>query len=96
MAPAECDALIAEFVGAKKLCTEMDGLCRKGDEKRVGFELRLAGAKNVKAARALLANYDDVEKLKAAEPWLLAPAPPASTGVMGSRARAQPRMRSPL
>lgn len=47
----------------------MDELCRKGDEERVGFELQLARAHNVKAARALLADHDnDVEKLKAAEP----------------------------
>lgn len=37
----------------------------------VDFKLRLAGARNVKAAQALLADYDgDVDALKAAEPWL--------------------------
>lgn len=76
---AERDARIAELEGeiaeaaktaegAEKLRTEMDELRRKGDEERVGFELRLAGARNVKAARALLADYDnDIEKLRAAE-----------------------------
>ena len=72
--------------GAERLRAEMDELRRKGDEERTGFELRLAGARNVKAARALLADYDnDVEKLKAAEPWLFgatAPAQPAgATGL---------------
>lgn len=71
--------------GAEALREEMDELRRKGDEERVGFELQLAGARNVKAARALLADYDDVEKLKAAEPWLFsaspAPAPAGATGL---------------
>ena len=94
---AERDARIAELEGeiaeaaktaegAEKLRAEMDELRRKGDEERVGFELRLAGAKNVKAARALLADHDnDVQKLKAAEPWLFtaspAPAPKGATGL---------------
>lgn len=38
---------------------------------KVGYELRLAGARNVKAAKALLGEYeDDINKLKDAEPWL--------------------------
>lgn len=72
--------------GAEALRKEMDELRRRGDEERVGFELQIAGAKNVKAARALLADYDDdIEKLKAAEPWLFgtgSPAP-AQTGATG-------------
>lgn len=92
----ERDARIAELEGeiaeaaktaenAEKLRAEMDELRRRGDEERVGFELQLAGARNVKAARALLADYDDdIEKLKAAEPWLFsAPAAPAPTGATG-------------
>ena len=77
----ERDARIAELEGeiaqaaktaesAEKLRAEMDELQRQGDEQRVGFELQLAGARNVKAARALLPDYDDVEKLRAGEPWL--------------------------
>ena len=76
------DARIAELEGeiaeaaktaenAEKLRAEMDELRRRGDEERVGFELQLAGARNVKAVRALLPDYDnDIDKLKAAEPWL--------------------------
>lgn len=91
---AECNAHIAELEGeiaeaaesAEKLRAEMDELRRQGDEQRIGFELQIAGAKNVKAARALLADYDDdIEKLKAAEPWLFgtgSPAP-AQTGATG-------------
>lgn len=45
----------------------MDELRRQGDEPRIGFELQLAGVRNVKAARALLPDHDnDIEKLKAA------------------------------
>ena len=88
---AELEGEIAEATktteGAEALRKEMDELRRQGDEQRVGFELQLAGARNVKAARALLADYDnDVEKLKAAEPWLFgtgaaAPAPTGATGL---------------
>ncbi len=73
--------------GAEALRKEMDELRRKGDEERVGFELQLSGARNVKAARALLPDYEnDIDKLKAAEPWLFgtgaaAPAPTGATGL---------------
>ncbi len=72
---AELEAGIAEAAktaeGAEALRREMDELRRRGDEERVGFELQIAGARNVKAARALLPDHDnDIEKLKAAEPWL--------------------------
>lgn len=54
---------------AEKLRSEMDELRRQGEEQRVGFELQMAGARNVKAAKTLLADYEgDVEKLKTAEP----------------------------
>ncbi|MBM6682340.1 hypothetical protein [Collinsella intestinalis] len=87
---AELEGEIAEAAktaeGAEKLRAEMDELRRKGDEERVGFELQLAGARNVKAARALLPDYDnDIEKLRVAEPWLFsappAPAPAGATGL---------------
>ena len=86
---AELEGEIAEAAktaeGAERLRAEMDELRRKGDEERVGFELQLAGARNVKAARALLADHDnDIEKLKAAEPWLFSASPaPAPTGATG-------------
>lgn len=87
---AERDARIAELEGeiaqaaktaesAEKLRAEMDELRRQGEEQRVSFELTMAGARNVKAATALLSDYDgDVEKLKAAEPWLFSVSAPAS------------------
>ena len=86
---AELEGQIAEAAktaeGAEALRKEMDELRRKGDEERVGFELQLAGARNVKAARALLADHDnDIEKLKAAEPWLFSASPAsAPAGAMG-------------
>lgn len=78
----ERDAKIAELEGeiaqtaktaeaAEKLQAEMDELRAAGEAQRVEFELKLAGAKNVKAATALLADHDgDVTKLKETEPWL--------------------------
>ena len=87
---AELEGEIAEAAktaeGAEALRKEMDELRRKGDEERVGFELQLAGARNVKAARALLPDYEnDIDKLKAAEPWLFSAAaslaPAGATGL---------------
>ena len=72
--------------GAEKLRAEMDELRRRGDEERVGFDLQLAGTRNVKAARALLPGYEnDIDKLKAAEPWLFGAgaAAPAQAGATG-------------
>ena len=68
---------------AERLRKKMNELRRTGDEQRIGFELQLAGAKSVKAARALLTDYDnDIEKLKAAEPWLFGAGTPAgATGL---------------
>lgn len=87
---AELEGQIADAAktaeSAKRLRAEMDELRRRGDEERVGFELQIAGARNVKAARALLADYEgDVEKLKAGEPWLFGAgtATPTQTGATG-------------
>ena len=94
---AERDARIAALEGeiaeaaktaesAERLRKEMDELRRRGDEERVGFELQLARARNVKAARALLPDYEnDIDKLKAAEPWLFGAggAAPAQAGATG-------------
>lgn len=84
----ERDARIEELEGeiaeaaktaesAEKLRAEMDELRRQGDEQRVGFELQLAGARNVKAA----------------EPWLFgagaaSPAPAGATGLPNAGAAA--------
>ena len=71
---------------AERLRAEMDELRRKGEEERVGFELQIAGARTVKAARALLPDHDnDIDKLRAAEPWLFGAgaAAPAQAGATG-------------
>lgn len=83
---AELEGEIAEAAKTAEGAKKMDELRRKGDEERVGFELQLAGARNVKAARALLPDHDnDIEKLKAAEPWLFGAgaAAPAQAGATG-------------
>ena len=95
---AELEGEIAEAAKiAERLRKKMDELRRQGDEQRVGFELQIAGARNVKAARALLADHDnDIDKLKEAEPWLFgasAPAP-AQTGQPACSTRARPQTRA--
>lgn len=92
---AERDAKIAALEGeiaqaaktaeaAEKLRAEMDELRAAGEAQRVEFELQLAGARNVKAATALLADHGgDVSKLKEAEPWLFGGAEAPAGGTTG-------------
>ena len=78
-------ALEAQVAGAAKnaetadqLRGEIAELKAQGESDRIDFKLQLAGVRNVKAARAVLADHDnDVDKLKDAEPWLFADAPVA-------------------
>ena len=91
----ERDAKIAELEGeiaqaaktaeaAEKLRSEMDELRAAGEAQRVEFELKLAGAKNVKAATALLADHGgDISKLREAEPWLFEGATATTGGTTG-------------
>ena len=84
---------------ADKLATEIERLRAEAAEERTGYELRLAGARNVTAARALLAEHGgDVAELKGAEPWLFAPEPPAdgTTGLepAGTAAKTEARTMS--
>ena len=81
---AERDGKIAELEGkladaeklgqqAESLKSENEQLKNQAASERIDFALQLAGCRNVKAARAVLDDYDgDVGKLKAAEPWLFA------------------------
>lgn len=53
---------------------------------KTAYELRLAGARNVTAAKALLAEHKgDIAALKAAEPWMfeaeVVPEPQGKTGL---------------
>lgn len=61
---------------ADALRSEISDLKAQGESDRIDFQLQLAGVRNVKAARAVLADRgNDVEAPKAAEPWLFADAP---------------------
>ena len=71
----ELESQVAEAAksqeAAETLAAEIERLRADAAEERVGYELRLAGARNVVAARALLGEHSgDVAALKAAEPWL--------------------------
>lgn len=74
---AELEAQIAEAARnaetAERLRVEIADLKQQGADERVDFSLQLAGCRNVKAARAVLADYGgDVDKMREAEPWLFA------------------------
>lgn len=56
---------------ADALRGEIEQVKAQAADERVEFQLRLAGVRNVKAAKALLDEHDgDVAALKEAEPWL--------------------------
>ena len=58
---------------AKKLTAEIEKVRAEAADERVAYELRLAGVRNVKAAKALLGDHEgDIAKLREAEPWLFA------------------------
>ena len=72
---ASLEAQVAEAAKnaetAEQLRGEIAELKAQGESDRIDFKLQLAGVRNVKAARALLADHgNDVNKLKEAEPWL--------------------------
>lgn len=89
---AELEAQVAEAArsaeATEALREEIASVRAQAAADRTEFELRLAGARSVKAAGALLSDHGgDVEALKAAEPWLFgaetsgAPAPSGATGL---------------
>ena len=68
---------------ANALAAQIEELRAGAEAEREGFELRLAGCRSVKAARALLPDFGgDVDALAAAEPWLFG-AEAAQSGVTG-------------
>ncbi len=92
---AELEAQVAEAArsaaAAEELRGEIEELKASAAAEREEFELCLAGARSVKAARALLADHGgDVAALREAEPWLFgdggAQAAPATgtTGLPGA------------
>ena len=80
----ELESQVAEAAKSKesadKLATEIERLRADAAEERVGYELRLAGARSVTAAKALLGEHGgDVAALKAAAPWLFEDKPAGGT-----------------
>lgn len=83
---AELEGQIAEAAksveSANALTKQIEQLKADADAERIGFELKLAGARNVTAAKALLGEHGgDVAKLKAAEPWLFADGAAGASGL---------------
>jgi len=75
---AELEAQVAKAAetkaSAEKLTAEIAELKQQSADERVAYELRLAGVRNVTAAKALLSEHDgDISALKEAEPWLFEP-----------------------
>lgn len=69
---------------AEHLKSQIEELKAQGESDRIEFELRLAGCRNVKAARAVLDDHGgDVSALKEAEPWMFANSPKKQTGRTG-------------
>ena len=82
---ASLEAQVAEAAKnaetAEQLRGEIAELKAQSKSDRIDFKLQLAGVRNVKAARAILADHDnDIDKLKEAEPWLFADAPSTQQG----------------
>ena len=82
---ASLEAQVAEAAKnaetAERLRGEIAELKAQGESDRIDFRLQLAGVRNVKAARAVLADHGgDVDALKEAEPWLFADTPAKQRG----------------
>lgn len=82
---AALEAQVAEAAknaeAAERLRGEIAELKAQGESDRIDFRLQLAGVRNVKAARAILADHGgDVDALKEAEPWLFADVPAKQQG----------------
>lgn len=76
--------------GREEMGKEIAELKQKLADNEVKHELELAQCRNVKAAKALLDDYEgDVAKLKAAEPWLFVDKTPQ--GATGAKPAAPPQ-----
>ena len=83
---AELEAQIADAAktveSANALAKQIEELKAATDAERVGYELKLAGCRSVRAGRVLLADHEgDMAALKKAEPWLFGDAPGGATGL---------------
>ena len=84
----ELEAQVAEAAktaeATEALKSKIEELKAQGESDRIEFELRLAGVRNVKAARAILDEHGgDVAALKEAEPWLFTDAAQKQSGKTG-------------
>ena len=85
---AELEAQVAEAAktaeATEALKSQIEELRKQGESDRLDFELRLAGVRNVRAARAILDEHGgDVSALKEAEPWLFSDEPRRQSGKTG-------------
>ena len=83
---AELEAQIADAAktveSANALAKQIEELKEATDNERIGYELKLAGCRSVRAGRVLLADHKgDMAALKKAEPWLFGDA--VGTGATG-------------
>ena len=83
---ADLEAQIAEasktVESANALAKQIEELKETTDNERIGYELKLAGCRSVRAGRVLLADHKgDMAALKKAEPWLFGDA--VGTGTTG-------------
>ena len=91
----ELEGQVAEAARSKqaeaRLKSEIEDLKAKSADEHLSWQLEAAGARNVKAAKVLLADHGgDIAKLKDAEPWLFETAqskrPTGTTGLEPSGA----------
>ena len=83
---AELEAQIADAAktveSANALAKQIEELKEATDAERIGYELKLAGCRSVRAGRVLLADHKgDMAALKKAEPWLFGDAVGGATGL---------------
>ena len=83
---AELEAQVAEAFksteAAEGLAKQIEEMRAAADAERIGYELKLAGCRSVRAGRVLLADHKgDMAALKKAEPWLFGGGPGGATGL---------------
>ena len=84
----ELEAQVAEAAktaeATEQLKSKIEELKAQGESERLEFKLKLAGCRNVKAARAVLEDHGgDVSALKEAEPWMFVDASAKQSGKTG-------------
>lgn len=78
---AKLDEQAKNEKGRAELKAEMEKLRGEWADEKLTYQLELAGCRSPKMAKAVLADYEgDIQKLKAAEPWLFAESKQGSTG----------------